>query len=117
MTIKSLGNHRVLTHSQAGRVTLDFNPILNKIQTIPEPIIMHWNKILCLFGFYDPLNNQYLAVPADKILKFTDNHELVEVCKKDFPNILPTAVVVYPMAKMGMIDGNLVLESVNDESL
>lgn len=109
--IKNIAPHKILTAQNQQRVILDFNCLLGVASGLQAPFIfMHWNKVLKKFAFYDPQNQIYRAVDADKILLESSAHSYLDVEKDSYPNLLPTAVIVYENATMREDSGYVVID-------
>jgi hypothetical protein len=116
--IKTLGNHRILIQGIKDFGVLDFNPLLislennAKFQELkPENYLLaHWNKLLKLPAYYCPQTEEYIAVKEDNILIQKHEHFWAGVIKDDFPNTLPTSVLLYPNASMIKVDDTLIID-------
>lgn len=122
--IKNLGNHRILIQGIKNFGVLDFNPLLNSLENNakfqelkPENFLLaHWNKLLKLPAYYCPQTGEYIAVNEENILIQKQEHFWAGVLKDDFPNTLPTSVLLYPNASMIKVDEILLIDELNNSN-
>jgi hypothetical protein len=112
--IKLLGNHQILTSNKHGKARLNFLPLLDSFYTkhgesITHFLFAHWNKILELPAYYDPITERYFAAPESQIQIMATEHFWEGVQRID-GSPLPSSCLVYPNATAEWIDKTLVID-------
>lgn len=74
---------------------IDFNPLIDFHNLTGYFVLMHWNKIERLFGYYDGYSQKYFVVNSEQVDATNLLHYPLSVPSS---NILPTDVIMYPEA-------------------
>lgn len=111
--IKLLGNHQILAADKQNRARLNFSPLVElfklKHPEISRFLFAHWNKILELPAYYDPITERYFAAPEDQIQVLSTDH-FWEGVQRVNGSPLPSSCLVYPNATAEWIDKTLVID-------
>lgn len=112
--IKNLGNHQILTADKGKKARLNFSPLVELIkEKYPDTfhfLFAHWNKILELPAYYDPIAERYFAAPENQIQVLSTDHFWEGVQRvNDSP--LPSSCLVYPNATAEWLGQTLVIDN------
>ncbi|MBE9204321.1 hypothetical protein IQ218_13840 [Synechocystis salina LEGE 06099] len=101
MFIKILGSHQILTAKpNRGKVRLNFQPLVDLVAAnyaIDQYLFAHWNKVLELPAYYDPIAVAYYAAPESQIQILSPDH-FWEGIERVNGAPLPSSCLVYPNA-------------------
>ena len=90
-------------------IHLNFQPFITTLGLTGNYVLMHWNKLIRQYGYYDVVNDRYFVHSADKtVVNVMGVNKEIDL--KD--GTLPTACVVYPNSKLLFNNDILTIEPV-----
>lgn len=89
---------------------IDFNPLIDFHILTGHFVLMHWNKIERLFGYYDGYSQKYFVVNSEQVDATNLLHYPLSMPSS---NTLPTDVIIYPEAICYQVNEKFLLEGIS----